>query len=169
MENVAKRHRRVSATTLSILILGAAGWAEKIAYASPPIARPTAPAHWPGETTAPHPTGLSRGDFGRLDLRAPKDFSAMRSAGSEPSSSESSTDIPFPSVRRSAASAPREEEQPGFGNSGFKSMSRAEELARRFHREGLPLARLWESHSALVSVGLSPRGKPGIWLIQKVP
>jgi hypothetical protein len=169
MEKVAKRPRRVSATILSVFILGAAGSAGDMASASPPLARPTAPTHWPGENAASRPASLSRGDFGRLDLRAPKDFSAMRSAGSEPSSSESSTDIPFPSVRRSAASAPREEEQPGFGNSGFKSMSRAEELARRFHREGLPLARLWESHSALVSVGLSPRGKPGIWLIQKVP
>jgi len=49
-----------------------------------------------------------------------------------------------------------------------REMSRAEEFARRVHREGLPIARLWESHSALVSLGLNQRGKPGIWLIQKV-
>jgi hypothetical protein len=46
--------------------------------------------------------------------------------------------------------------------------SEVEELARRVHREGLPIARLWETHTALVSLGLSPRGKPGLWLIQKV-
>lgn len=46
-------------------------------------------------------------------------------------------------------------------------MSRAESFARRFHREGLPLARLWENHSALVSLGLNGKGKPGLWLVQK--
>ncbi len=49
-----------------------------------------------------------------------------------------------------------------------REMSRVEEIARRVHREGLPIARLWENHSALVSLGLNQRGKPGIWLIQKV-
>ena len=48
-------------------------------------------------------------------------------------------------------------------------MSRAEQLATRFRREGLPVARLFESHSALLSLGLNQRGKPGIWLIQKLP
>ncbi len=41
------------------------------------------------------------------------------------------------------------------------------ELGRRVGREGLPIARLFESRSALLSLGLSPRGKPGLWLIQK--
>jgi hypothetical protein len=45
--------------------------------------------------------------------------------------------------------------------------SRAEEFARRVHREGLPVARLWENKSALVSLGLNERGKPGLWVIQK--
>ena len=35
--------------------------------------------------------------------------------------------------------------------------------------EGLPVARLWETKTALLHFGLSPRGKPGLWLIQKVP
>ncbi len=43
----------------------------------------------------------------------------------------------------------------------------AQEFARRVHREGLPVARLWESKSALVSIGLNQKGKPGLWLIQK--
>ena len=46
-------------------------------------------------------------------------------------------------------------------------MSRAESFARRVRREGLPLARLWENHSALVSLGLNAKGKPGLWLVQK--
>lgn len=46
-------------------------------------------------------------------------------------------------------------------------MSGPETLVRRFHREGLPVARLWENHSALVSLGLNAKGKPGLWLVQK--
>jgi len=46
-------------------------------------------------------------------------------------------------------------------------MSRAESFARRVHREGLPVARLWENHSALISLGLNAKGKPGLWLVQK--
>jgi hypothetical protein len=48
-----------------------------------------------------------------------------------------------------------------------RSMSSAEELRRRVHHEGMPVARLFESKSALVSVGLNQHGKPGLWLIQK--
>jgi hypothetical protein len=44
---------------------------------------------------------------------------------------------------------------------------RVEDMVLRFHREGLPLARLWENKSALVSLGLNPKGKPGLWITQK--
>jgi hypothetical protein len=57
---------------------------------------------------------------------------------------------------------------PGLGDFAMtKPMSPAEAFARRVHKEGLPVARLWETHSALVSIGLNPKGKPGLWLIQK--
>ena len=46
--------------------------------------------------------------------------------------------------------------------------SRAEEFARRVHREGVPVARLWENKSARVSLGLNEKGKPGLWLVQKI-
>jgi hypothetical protein len=45
---------------------------------------------------------------------------------------------------------------------------RIEEIAQRVHREGLPVARLWENKSALVSLGLNQKGKLGLWVIQKV-
>jgi len=45
---------------------------------------------------------------------------------------------------------------------------RVEEFARRVRREGLPVARLWENKSALVSLGLNQKGKPGLWIIQKI-
>jgi hypothetical protein len=51
--------------------------------------------------------------------------------------------------------------------SAAKPMGAAEEFTRRVHREGLPLARLLETKTALVSLGVNPKGKPGLWLIQK--
>jgi hypothetical protein len=42
-------------------------------------------------------------------------------------------------------------------------------FALRVHHEGLPLLRLWQTKSALLSLGLNPKGKPGLWLTQKVP
>jgi hypothetical protein len=44
-----------------------------------------------------------------------------------------------------------------------------QEMERRVSREGLPVARLWETKTALLHLGLSPKGKPGLWLMQKVP
>jgi hypothetical protein len=54
------------------------------------------------------------------------------------------------------------------GEENVRTMSQPEIIARRIHREGLPVARLWESRSALISIGLNQKGKPGLWLIQKV-
>jgi hypothetical protein len=51
--------------------------------------------------------------------------------------------------------------------SSFRMMSPVQTLARRMRREGLPVARLWESKSALVSIGLNQKGKAGLWLTQK--
>jgi hypothetical protein len=53
------------------------------------------------------------------------------------------------------------------GEEHFRMTSQAETLANRVHREGLPVARLWESKSALLSIGLNQKGKPGMWLTQK--
>jgi hypothetical protein len=48
-----------------------------------------------------------------------------------------------------------------------KPMSPAEAFATRVHREGVPLARVWENKSTLVSVGFNQKGHLGLWLIQK--
>jgi len=56
----------------------------------------------------------------------------------------------------------------GVGETNFRTMSQAEILALRIRREGLPIARLLESKSALLSIGLNQRGKPGLWITQKV-
>jgi len=56
----------------------------------------------------------------------------------------------------------------GIGETNFRTMGQAEILALRIRREGLPIARLLESKSALLSIGLNQRGKPGLWITQKV-
>jgi hypothetical protein len=56
----------------------------------------------------------------------------------------------------------------GFENTQTPVKGRAEEFVSRVRREGLPVARLWQNNSALVSLGLNQRGKPGLWLIQKI-
>jgi hypothetical protein len=58
--------------------------------------------------------------------------------------------------------------RPRFESAPPRTMGGAEEFARRVHREGLPVARLWENKSALLSLGLNQRGKPGLWITQKI-
>lgn len=41
-------------------------------------------------------------------------------------------------------------------------------LIARTRREGLPIARLWESDSALLSVGFNRHGKPGVWFTKMI-
>jgi hypothetical protein len=151
---------------LAALILGAGA-----AEAAPPSLRAAPMARVMPES--PHSSG------GRLDLRAPSDFGTARAASVCPSEPSASSSVPFPFVRRTSRNEPIEEqpiEEDSLANAGLrntnlamKNISRVEELTRRLHREGLPVARLWETRSAMVSLGLSPRGKPGIWLIQKIP
>jgi hypothetical protein len=61
--------------------------------------------------------------------------------------------------------------RPGFGTreAGFPVMSQPETLLHRVQREGVPIIRLWNSKSALLSIGLNQKGKPGLWLIQTTP
>jgi hypothetical protein len=88
-----------------------------------------------------------------LDLRIPETVKANNDLPSEEARHSVSTDSKTDSVLAQLSFA--------------KSMSPAENFANRVHREGLPAARLWENKSALVSLGLNQRGKPGLWLIQK--
>lgn len=101
-----------------------------------------------------------------LDLRP----SMTAFAATSQSASEKSSPV-FPSaLHRQALGGERQIELPALGTEGaqVRTPSRVEEFARRVHHEGLPLARLWENKSALVSLGLNKKGKPGLWLIQKV-
>ena len=104
--------------------------------------------------------GAIRVDTAHLDLRPPATVPGY--------SAESPS---FPSMRRvQALESTSEQQHPAFAaEAQVKARSTAEEFAQRVHREGIPVARLWENHSALLSLGLNQRGKPGLWLIQKIP
>ena len=59
----------------------------------------------------------------------------------------------------------------GADEMSVQEMSQGQIIVERMqhiHREGLPIARLWESKSAVVSIGLNQRGKPGLWFTQRM-
>jgi hypothetical protein len=94
--------------------------------------------------------------MGQLDLRLPDTFTATlaRSRGS----GQAPRDLDEGSYQGRVAA---------LAGPNLQMVSRLQSLAQRVQREGVPFARLFESRSALVSLGLNQRGKPGLWLIQK--
>jgi hypothetical protein len=104
----------------------------------------------------PNIKGENSGNFPasvRLDLRPPESSKLM--------------DSEVGSANRHASSDDNSVSANFIQLSAVRPMGAAEEFARRVHREGLPVARLLETKSALVSLGLNQKGKPGLWLIQK--
>jgi hypothetical protein len=93
----------------------------------------------------------------RLDLTLPSLENAVKSV--------------FPSARSHTLGAESENRSSlALGADAWQDRpsERIANLASRVHREGLPVARLWENRSALVSLGLNQRGKPGLWITQKM-
>jgi hypothetical protein len=117
------------------------------AMAAPPQNRPVQ-ARAQSQIQAPGP---------HLDLRAPS-----------PAVDVSEKTSSFPSMsRRHSLGSPEPVRLPALGADGMRSRPILQDFVRRVHHEGLPVARLFESKSALVHLGLSPKGKPGLWLVQK--
>jgi hypothetical protein len=103
----------------------------------------------------------------RLELRPSLDLRPSAAAFS----ANDKTSAAFPSgLHRQMLGAQEDIRLPNLGveNAQTPMKGRAEEFVSRVHREGLPVARLWQNKSALVSLGLNQRGKPGLWLIQKI-
>jgi hypothetical protein len=93
----------------------------------------------------------------QLDLRPPLDSLPVRIPGPAAFASHSGIDDPI--------------SRPGFGTRElrFPVMKQPESWLHRAQREGVPVLRLWNTKSALLSIGLNQKGKPGLWLIQKMP
>ena len=139
MDKFANRlSMRLAALALAVPGICATGLVNS-ALASPPIHRPT------------------------LDLQPPAPMAAPEMAAAEKAPTT------FPSMHRATLAALEPVQRSSSSSEAPRARipGRVEELALRFHREGLPLARLWENKSALVSLGLNPKGKPGLWLTQK--
>jgi hypothetical protein len=100
-----------------------------------------------------------RVDFQALDLRPPETLSGGRTSapiGDSPAA--------FPSAKRAllGETSGIEADLPGGGNVATLRMeNKVQEMERRVPREGLPVARLWETKTALLHVGLSRRASPG--------
>jgi hypothetical protein len=92
-----------------------------------------------------------------LDLRPPLDSSLAVILG--------------PAARASYPGSNDLSTRPSFGTREalFPVMNNQPSWLHRARREGVPILRLWNSKSALLSIGLNQKGKPGLWLIQKTP
>ena len=83
-----------------------------------------------------------------------------------PEAADSAAERSFPS-RRPNLAAQEAVQLPALGAEGVRARPTVQEFVRRVRQEGLPVARLFEGKSALVHLGLNPKGKPGLWLVQK--
>jgi hypothetical protein len=123
------------------------------ALAAPPQVRP--PQVRQGQ---PHPQNQTQPPGQHLDLRAP--VPAVDAA--EKSSA-------FPSISQIHRLGSQEQVQPpALSLDTMRSRLGVQDFVRRVRHEGLPVARLLESRTALLHLGLNPKGKPGLWLVQKV-
>jgi hypothetical protein len=115
----------------------------------------------PAASAAHHKSAHRLSTRPALDLRLSAGVLAAGERGAFPSA---------PSLRWGGLGSHQQIELPALGTEGGRTRvpGRVEEFARRVHREGLPVARLWENKSALVSLGLNNKGKPGLWIIQKM-
>jgi hypothetical protein len=115
----------------------------------------------------PPPGRLLQPPTQHLDLRLPSH--AAEGSGNVAEKSPSA----FPSMahRQNLAQQNLGQQERGelaaLGSDGMHARPTLQEYVQRVHREGLPVARLFENKSALVHLGLSPKGKPGLWLVQK--
>lgn len=143
------RNSKAKAISVAALELGALCLVASSAFAAQPQGRPA--SHAPNQIQAPAQ---------QLDLRAP---SHAVEAGNVAESSPG--DFPSRAHRQSLAQQPLE--LPLLGSDGMHARPTMQDFVQRVHQQGLPVARLLETKSALLHLGLNARGKPGLWLVQK--
>jgi hypothetical protein len=94
-----------------------------------------------------------------LDLRLPTHAEPLH---------ENTSMFPSATIHRQIGGSEQTTQLPNLGAGNTRIRPPLAELARHLQHEGLPIARLWENNSALIHLGLNQRGKPGLWLVQKV-
>jgi hypothetical protein len=138
----------------AVLLTGWVGmeiFSVQAAFAAPPGGSPLNSMSRPSVTEHTSPI--------HLDLRAP-----AQSLTSE----ERAPVFPSAFAHRRFTATEETAQLPSLGAGNARVRAPLAELARHIQHEGLPIARLWENHSALVHIGLNQRGKPGLWLVQKI-
>jgi hypothetical protein len=117
----------------------------------------------PAPQTLPAHLDLRPPSAGELGLLSGASDASVRAAAAAGETSR------LPSFRRQQADDRDSADHalPGFEAPQAHPVGMAQGIAERFGHEGLPVARLWENHAALVSLGLNQKGKPGLWLMQK--
>jgi hypothetical protein len=108
----------------------------------------------------PNPLNQFQGSAQQLDLRLPSHAAEVGNAAEKSPGA-------FPSRVHRQIQAQEPVQLPLLGSDSMHARPTIQDFVYRAHREGLPLARLFETKSALLHLGLSPRGKPGLWLVQK--
>jgi hypothetical protein len=148
------RHRIVICAVAGAIACAARG---PVAYAAPPMNK-LAVSVMHASDSGPASSAAVRLPRSRLDLAAP----ALSAPPAERAAATA-----FAPRRGAASPAPAGLSGLAIESTG-RLMSRPEMLARNFKREGLPVARLFQSENSLVHVGLSPKGKPGLWFVEKL-
>jgi hypothetical protein len=145
---------QIANTRLATLaILGLCEMCLNTALAAPPVVQRA--AHWDSRPTP--------------ELRSALDVHTAATAMVLP---EKNSEVFPSSLHRQSLGGQTQEQNEQSALAGMGAAARMDSpmqaLARRVHHEGLPVARLWENKSALVSLGLNQKGKPGLWIIQKI-
>lgn len=149
---------------LAVAALGGIGFGSS-ARPSPALIRPGSSL---SAITSPRPQSTLRRSLDprdhRFDLRPTKDFPSTDARGGD---SAPASATPLPPPRHFGVDDRRQLVSLGTVDESFRVMNQPQAFARRVHQEGLPVARLWETKSSLLSIGLNQKGKPGLWLIKK--
>jgi hypothetical protein len=96
----------------------------------------------------------------RLDLRPPSAVQPNNEAAAEDSFAGTHRLFRGESLFRADAHDPADA-------ASTHVMSPLQNMAHNFQKEGLPIAKLFQSNSSLVHVGLNSKGKPGLWIVHK--
>lgn len=154
----------VFSVILAVTALGGVGLG-RIATASPALSRPGSAV---AAITSARPQSTVRRSLDpqdhRFDLRPTKDLSSTGAQGGDAAPAPAP---PLSAIHHFGVDDRRQLVSLGTVDESFRSMNQPEAFARRVHQEGLPVARLWETKSSLLSIGLNQKGKPGLWLVQR--
>jgi hypothetical protein len=143
------RNLKTKALSVAALGFGALCLLATASLAAPPPGR-----------QASHASNQFQAPAQQLDLRAP---SHAVDAGNVAENSAGA----FPSRAHRQTLAQEPLELPLLGSDSMRARPTMQDFVQRVHQQGLPVARLIETKSALLHLGLNARGKPGLWLVQK--